>query len=71
MPTLPEHARARFQSCFFLSIPLHKSPKRLRTSMNAKPPKWTALARASTALFTITPAPRQDGRRPRGDREKP
>ena len=49
MPTMPAYARPNamylpkptgavcnldHRSCFFLSIPLHKSPKRLRTSMN-------------------------------------
>jgi len=69
MPTLPEHASALFhdlpkptgavcsldnKSCFFLSIPLHKSPARLRTSLKTKLLKCAALACASAALFTIT-----------------
>jgi hypothetical protein len=69
MPTLPEHARDQFpdlnkptgavcsldnKSCFFLSIPLHKSPARLRTSLKTKLLKCAALACASAALFNIT-----------------
>jgi len=69
MPTLPEHAGTRFRDlskptgavcnlgckyCFFLSIPLHKSPKRLRTSMKTKLLKCAALACVSAALFTLT-----------------